>query len=76
MKYEYKTTYGSLYQASSYDSREDYEEPEVPPSDPVEPSGEGWEMVGFAASPKKLYWSWRRPVDGEPEPYVDPKDPW
>lgn len=50
MKYEYKTTCGDL-------SYNEYE-----PDDPKEPEGKGWELIGFAASSHKLYWSWRRLV--------------
>lgn len=51
MKYEYKTTCGSL----SYSDNE--------PDDPVEPEGGGWELIGFTASSKMLYWAWRRISD-------------
>lgn len=61
MKYEYKTTYGELYRPAYYNSVEDGHDPETPPSNPVQPDGDGWEMVGFTASTAKLYWSWRRP---------------
>jgi hypothetical protein len=59
MKYEYATTYGSLYQGPKYISGE-LIEGECPPSNPVEPEGKGWEICGSAASNHKLYWFWRR----------------
>ena len=30
------------------------------PDDPVLPEGDGWDLVGFAASGIYLYWTWRR----------------
>ena len=53
MKYEYKTTYGSLRE--KFPNGDDYK-----PDDPEPPEGDGWEMCGMAASNYSLYWSWRR----------------
>lgn len=59
-QFEYKTTYGDLFH-SNYDHQEDIHT-ETPPDNPVPPEGTGWELVGFTASTKKLYWCWRRPA--------------
>jgi len=60
MKFEYRTTHGELFK-SMYDHHEDIYS-ETPPDHPISPEGTGWEMVGFTASTKKLYWAWRRPI--------------
>jgi hypothetical protein len=56
MKYEYKTTEGTVGGRSAAGGYEDTD-------DPLEPDGEGWEMIGSAADAGYLYWFWRRPVD-------------
>lgn len=55
-KYEYTTTYATGV-VESGPRRDDL----LPPDDPVLPEGDGWDLVGFAASGLYLYWTWRRP---------------
>lgn len=49
MKYEYKTTHGDLA-FNGYEA-----------DNPVEPIGDGWELISTTASTNYLYWTWRRP---------------
>jgi len=39
----------------------DYVEASVP--DPVEPTGEGWELLSSAAAGTRLFWTWVRFVE-------------
>lgn len=57
--YEYKTTYGNLFQGAVYDGSGCIEESQEP-DDPIQPKGKGWELLHTAASRHKLYWTWRR----------------
>lgn len=54
-KYEYTTTYATGVIETGI-RRDDV----VPPDDPALPEGDGWDLVGFAASGLYLYWTWRR----------------
>ena len=67
MIYQYKTTSECWNETSSYrDAGERiYEEEYIP--DPVyprknsyDPTEEGWEMVGSAATSERLFWFWRK----------------
>lgn len=59
--YEYKSTMGSINTDSYWDK---YSQSHISESvdDPVEPDGDGWELVGMAAAgDSTLVWCWRRP---------------
>lgn len=58
--FEYRTTHGAAFDEGHLDHNSDWHQ-EVPPDDPVPPSGSGWEMTGCAATGDQLYWFWRRP---------------
>ena len=52
MRYEYATTTGNPghYREGRF----------VENDDPFEPDGDGWEMVGAAATEARVYWFWRK----------------
>ena len=56
MKSEYKTTCGS---ARTIPNMAQFSLGSTP-DDPIQPEGNGWELIGMAATEKFLYWTWRR----------------
>lgn len=48
-KFEYRTTVGGYY-------------PRMLADDPVEPEGEGWELISACAADGLILWTWRRPL--------------
>lgn len=62
--YEHKTTEG-LTSGRKIDG--EY----IGTSDPEEPDGDGWELVGSAADAGGLYWFWRRPTPGAQEAHEE-----
>ena len=55
---EYKTTCDRYEPGGRYIGEAYLRDIEAP--DPVEPSGEGWELVGTAADGGILFWTWER----------------
>ena len=70
MTYEYRTTSGDI--ATFYRDPENGPTMTADGDDPLQPEGEGWEMVGMAATPARLYWSWRRKVSASEKTKVQP----
>jgi len=70
LTYEYRTTGGNI--ASFYSHPEEGRIMDSEGDDPVQPEGEGWELVAMAASTARLYWAWRRKVSVPKKTAVQP----
>lgn len=64
LKFEYRTTIGDYTPARDVrgqDLRDGYTITATA-DDPVEPDGEGWDLVSACATDGLILWTWRRPL--------------